>query len=394
LLRRRFHSILTLVSVGIGMAVMYASFIMVQGVAQGIEGSINRMGADIVVIPRTGEAALTEQILFSGRPVNNYMDKEVVQKIKEIPGVEKVSAQFFTQTLNESCCSLGNVTRIIGFDPDTDFVLKPLLETIPGVHGPLQNDQIIAGGQTNIPLGGKILVLGKVFNVVGQLQPVGGGTDTTLFVSIDQARTLAAGSDALQHYWENGKNPDQLVSAVLVKVNNPIGIESVAKGINGIERVETAAASEILRTSKDQLSILSRAVGVIAGVLWVVVLLGLAGRFASFVIERKMEFGLLRALGARHMDIFKIVMGEALLTTLVGGLIGLMVGYFLVFQGSSLISQETLYPFLLPSWKNMGMVALLTLAVSMLTGSLASWYPAYRCASLDPVKAISQGELE
>ena len=394
LLRRRFHSILILASVGIAMAVMYSSLIMVLGVTQGIKGSISRMGADIVVIPRTGEASVTEQILFSGRPVNEYMDKGVVQKVKEIPGVEKVSAQFFTQTLNESCCSLGNVSRIVGFDPETDFILKPLLETIPDLKGPLQNDQIIVGGLTNIPLGGKILVLGEVFNVVGQLQAVGGGTDTTLFVSIDQARSLAASSDTLQHYWANGKKPNQLVSAVLVKVNNSNDIQSVVTRINDIDRVETATASEVLRTSIGQLSILSRVIGAMALVLWVLVFLGLASRFATFVVERKMEFGLLLALGARHSDIFKIVIGEALLTTLTGGLMGLIVGNLLVFWGSAWISQATIYPFLLPSWKPMGAVAAVALAVSVLAGLLASWYPAYRCAKLDPVQAISQGELE
>ncbi|MEN6326489.1 MAG: ABC transporter permease [Syntrophomonas sp.] len=219
--RRKYHSILILASVGIATALMYSSLIMVLGVAQGIQGSINRMGADIVVIPRSGDTSLTEQILFSGRPVNEYMDIEVMRKVKEIPGVEKVSPQFFTQTLNESCCSLGNVTRVVGFDRKTDFVLKPFLDTIPGFKGELQNDQIIVGGLTNIPLGGRILVLGKAFNVVGQLKAVGGGTDTTLFVSIDQARNLVANSSALQRYWDNGKSPDQLVSAILVKVNNP-----------------------------------------------------------------------------------------------------------------------------------------------------------------------------
>lgn len=392
--RRKIHFTLLLLTVILATASLSSSQTLIQGVKQGLQGSIERMGADILVSPYTLESNTSEQILFSGRPVNLYMDKEVLGKIAAIPGVTQVSAQFFTQTLDASCCTVAGVDRIVGIDSQTDFVLKPWLEENIALQGGLHKDEMIAGGLAPIPLGGKVYVLGNLFTVVGRLQPVGGSVDTSLFIPIDQARSLAGSSPSLKEYWQNGRQPDQLISAVLIRISNQNQSAEVIRQIQAMGGVTAVATSEVLRNSQQAFSVLENSLNAILIALWLIVLLGLISRYAVFSLERKREFGLLRALGAQKQELFQMVIYEALITAGLGGVIGLLAASGLVYAAAGMLEKYSSYPFILPQISSIIVIALITLLLSMATGFLASVVPAWHCAGLEPVKAITQGELE
>ncbi|HEX3031239.1 MAG TPA: FtsX-like permease family protein, partial [Bacillota bacterium] len=338
-----------------------------------------------------GQAGSVEQILFTGEPVNIYMDKRIAGEVAKLSGVEKVSAQFFTQTLNESCCSLQGVNRLVGIDPDTDFVLQPWLKQ---ASKGLEDKEVIVGALAPAPLGERVIILGQSFTIVDRLEPVGGSTDTTIFINIERARQLAAASPYLKGVWQKGKQPADLISAVLVKAANPKAVRDIAVQINQMPTAKASVASEVMRTSKEQLSTLLMLTGGLAMSLWVVCLLSLTSRFATLVMERKQEMGLLRAIGARRSDIFGLVIVEAVLTTCSGGAAGVAAGIYLLFRGRDFLQARTTFPFLSPSGEILVLTAALTVVLSVAAGLLASWYPAYRCSAMDPVTAISEGELE
>lgn len=391
---RKIHTWLLVISVAVATAVLSTCAVLADGVERALEASIQRMGADILVSPASGDLNTSEQILFSGQPVNLYMDKSLVEQIANIPGVKQVSGEFFTQTLNASCCSVAGADRIVGIDPRSDFVLKPWLRSHGQINGELKTDQMIVGGRILMPLGGKAYVLGRLFEVTGQLPVLGGGIDTSLFIPIDQARSLAAASPALQRYWINGQQPDQLVSAVLIRVKDSAQISTTLNRIRELDGVRAVAASEVLQSSQKQFSLLVKSLKLVLGSLWLLVLLGLATRYALYAAERKREFGLLRALGARRIDIFANLLYEALLTCLGGGMIGLAAASFFVYKGSEILIHQSNYPFVLPPVESLARLGFYLLLLALTTGLLASLVPAWHCAGLDPVQAISQGELE
>jgi putative ABC transport system permease protein len=397
--RRKFHVALTVIFVAIAAALIFTTLILGRGVTTGIESSLNQMGADILVTPdTTGEQEDSiEQILFIGILANIYMRKDLVDEIRRIDGVQAATAQFFTQTLDASCCSVGGSNRIVGFDQKTDFALKPLIEASVNSSSPvkLASYQAIAGGNAPAPLGEKITLLGKVFTITDCLKPVGGSVDTTFFIPIDTARQLAANNPELKGYWRENRAPSQLISAVLVKVINPQRINYVAFQIEyRFNGVKATVSSEVLRSSKEQVKSTILLITVLVSILWFVILVALIGQFLSRTMVRKREFGLLRALGASRPDIFRIITVEALLSTVLGGLAGLLLGSGLVYGGILLIKSRTAYPFLLPSLSWIMMSIALTILFPVLVGLLASFYPAYHCAVQDPVRAISEGELE
>lgn len=104
------------------------------------------------------------------------------------------------------------------------------------------------------------------------------------------------------------------------------------------------------------------------------------------VTERIGEIGLKKALGAREKDILYEFLIEAVLLTLIGGVIGIIGGSFLGFIVSKIAQSTGLsWKFIVPIW---GVV--LSVSVSMIIGIVFGVFPARNAARLDPIVALNK----
>ena len=62
-------------------------------------------GADVMVLP-VGASSSASEVLFTAQPVNVYLPDETGSAVAGVDGVAQATPQFFTQTVNESCCSV------------------------------------------------------------------------------------------------------------------------------------------------------------------------------------------------------------------------------------------------------------------------------------------------
>jgi putative ABC transport system permease protein len=97
------------------------------------------------------------------------------------------------------------------------------------------------------------------------------------------------------------------------------------------------------------------------------------------VSERTREIGIRRALGARKRDIIVQFLSETLLLTLVGGILGIVLG--------------SLIPFLVTHFGDMhtvitGISLVLAFGISAAVGITFGLYPAYRAANMDPIESL------
>jgi putative ABC transport system permease protein len=74
-----------------------------------------------MIVPE-GYESQAEGVLLNGEPSYFYMDKAVEDTIGEVQGVAAVTSQFYLTSLSESCCDFA--IQIIGFDPQTDFIVQ------------------------------------------------------------------------------------------------------------------------------------------------------------------------------------------------------------------------------------------------------------------------------
>jgi ABC-type antimicrobial peptide transport system permease subunit len=125
---------------------------------------------------------------------------------------------------------------------------------------------------------------------------------------------------------------------------------------------------------------------VINGVLFAFALLGLVlasvglyGIVANNVGQRTAEFGIRMALGARQVDVVRIVLQQSLWLTLIGLGLGAIGSYLL-----GLALRQSLGPLIAQNYT----ILALTCAAIFVVAFLATWFPARRAADADPVEAL------
>lgn len=134
--------------------------------------------------------------------------------------------------------------------------------------------------------------------------------------------------------------------------------------------------SSMLNTTTDLMTTL---LACIAGISLVVGGIGIMNIMYVSVTERTREIGLRMSVGARGMDILSQFLIEAVMISITGGLIGVVIGC----GASFLIKTLAHWPVFIQPWS-----VLLSFAVCTVTGVFFGWYPAKKAADLDPIDAL------
>ena len=387
LAHRQAQSLSTVLVVGMSVAILFSVALLYEGMANGMEAASQRLGADIVVIP--GDVVLEAgTVLFTGAPVNAYFSSAVLPSIRNVAGVERATPQFFSQTLPEKCCNLTLPVRIIGYDPASDWVISPWIKN-PG-NRPLGVGEAIVGSRVDVQ--DKLLLLGQPFTVVNVLKYTGTAMDYSVLLPLDVARELARHSEELGNVWQNAGAPENLLSAVLVKVAPDADKETVIAGIHAQGYFRVIVATDVVQQLRKQLLLLLTLLG-LAGLLTLTAsLIQLFVRFYSQTMERQSEWGLYLAIGAARRHIALLIAAEALFLSVSGALGGLLLGSVLYGMVLGVIRGYYDFPFGSPGGFYIVGLAALTLLLFVILGGLAAWLPAHRGSRCEPADIMTRGE--
>lgn len=134
--------------------------------------------------------------------------------------------------------------------------------------------------------------------------------------------------------------------------------------------------STMLNTTTDLMTTL---LACIAGISLVVGGIGIMNIMYVSVTERTREIGLRMSVGARGIDILSQFLIEAILISITGGIIGILIGI----GASFAVKNIAHWPIYIQGWS-----VLLSFAVCTVTGVFFGWYPAQKASNLDPIEAI------
>ena len=183
------------------------------------------------------------------------------------------------------------------------------------------------------------------------------------------------------------------ISAVLVQVQDGFTPDRIAIRIeHDIEGVKAIASDEVTSTVRRQLSGLLKGILIISTILWILALLMTGFAFYMIVNERQRELGLLRAMGARKGHIFSLIITEAVVISITGGVIGIAAGGSLLFAFKDVIIRSLKLPYLMPSPPVLGELVTGAVFFALITGLLASLLPAVFASRMEPYDAIRKGE--
>jgi putative ABC transport system permease protein len=387
--RKFFRSLAITLSVTVVAATLFAVTTIMDSVKLSLKRGTARLGADIMVVPLDSEA-LAKTVLLAGEPSTFYMDKSVEESVRHVKGVKTAASQVFLKTAQYKCCDVGDML-LIGFDPGNDFTIMPWLSD--KLQRPLASDEIIMGrALTAYAIGDTIKLYGIDFKVAGMLEETGMKfIDNSVFMPYESLRNIVKSSKRI-----DVKTVDLLenqISTVLVQVAPEISPERVAIFIEAeVEGVKAITSEQVISSVRKQLFILLRSILSVSIILWIMALLLIGVVFSMIVNERRRELGMLRAMGAKRSHIFNLIISEAGILSLTGGVIGILIGGMTLYLFKGYIRSALNIPYLWPSTMEFSILILLCLLLSLITGVGAALFPAIRATRMEPYLAIRGGE--
>ncbi|MCC7248358.1 MAG: ABC transporter permease [Lysobacter sp.] len=237
---------------------------------------------------------------------------------------------------------------------------------------------------------GESIRIGRVpFVVIGILKSKGQGgfgqdQDDIAVLPLQTARRRMASSAAL---------PPGAVQQISVGVADPDALSATQAEIEALLRqrhkiqpggdddFSVRNLAEIVSARTQTTKLMSLLLGAVAGISLIVGGIGIMNIMLVSVTERIREIGLRMAVGAGPRDIRRQFLAEAMLISLIGGVIGIALGIV----GALLVSKFGSLPVAL-NGKVIGLAA----GFSIATGLFFGYYPASKAAKLDPIEALRQ----
>jgi len=391
LLRRKVRTMLTLLGIGVAIAVLYSLLEFQKGYEKGLQGQLDQLGAHIMVVPK-GCPYEAATIVLHGGKWPRYMEESYFDKIKAVPGVSQAAPILMDAIINpatkDSKIFLG-ITDAYGalrpkwkmdgpgFTDDkakevilgTSIAEKLKLKTGDTFH--LKQD---AGGQA----------AGKDdadLKVVGVLERTGSQDDGFIFMPLHTLQQI---------FKLPGKIVVVLVRAEKIDTGSMEQTTQKLRELGG--NMNVFPLSELLNNASQLMQVTKVFVMAIVLVAIAIGAVGVLNTILMAVFERTKEIGMMKAIGASPKDIFALIWTETVLLCTAGGLLGIGIAITSSrgiewFFRKALSSQFSA----LPDGTIIGIspgIVLLCVLLSVGLGVLAGFYPAWRASGVKPIEAI------
>jgi putative ABC transport system permease protein len=254
------------------------------------------------------------------------MDRGILDRVREIRGIDKVTPQTYLATITGACCDVPE-SIVVAFNQESDFVIKPWLNKKIGRR--LEKGEAIVGSESalNISLGlteVDSVLFGNVFKIVGVLDKTGTGLDTAIFIDENNIDNIVKKGKATLR-------PGQ-ISVIFAKVKKGYDPTIVAAELeDSIIETDTMARKDIGKNVINALSDINRIF------LITVILASLLAAFLAWAVfsgianERSKEVGIMRAIGAKESHVMRLFLLEVIVIGGIGSLTGIFAGTVLSF---------------------------------------------------------------
>ncbi len=371
-------------------AVFFGGALISMNLSRGLESMRERLGADIMVIPQ-GTHNKAEALLTNGGSSTFYFTNNIEDLVRKAKGVKKASVQTYISSLSAGCCA--EKLQIIGFDPDSDFVIGPWIYSQH--KNTLHKGEMIAGANVVVSYENTVRLYGHYWPVVAQLAKTGTSLDNSVFVNMQTVPQVVEYSAKVGHAAIPKEYANKAISAVLVKLDKGYSAQKVADNIrktSGLKGIGIVFPGGVTATTKNNLSIVTRSISIVIGILWIITVIIMVAVFASSINERKKECASLRIMGVTRSRLVKLMMKESFIIGLLGGIIGVSFASLILFPYSSLISKQMQLPYLeITAAPVIGLI-IAGIAISLVTTMLTSMAVTWRIAMGESYLRLREGE--
>ena len=375
-------------------ASVFACVVLSYGLKNGINTIQKRLGADLMIVPKGAEQKM-QSVLISGEPNYFYMEKEIAEKISQIEGVEKVTSRFYLTSVSEDCCDFP--VQIVGFEPETDFVISPWIEeSFPPDSKKFTEEFYTEGcvvtGSNVLTQKDGVRFFGKTHPVSGKLSKSGAGIDNAVFVSMNTLKEIYDDAKGRGFGFISDGKAGSKVSAVFVRLSEGAKADSTAVKITSrIPNVSVLKRDAVFSEISSSLDSVFFILKILAVSVTLFTVISLAIIFPLAVSSRTAEFSILRILGAAHKKCAEILLYEALFISVAGGLSGIALACLLVFPFCTAIDSALSVSLVFPPPAILfltGCAVLLAVIFAVLLSALKS---IIAVSKLEPYSVMKQG---
>ncbi len=380
---------LTMLGIIIGVASVITMLAIGQGSKNSIKAQISEMGSNMIMIhPGNMQRGGVRQ------SADDMQTLEVAdyEALKELPGVAAVSPSVNSggQLVN------GNnnyPSSIYGVTPEyldirkfkvkdgamfTDHDIKSAAKVC--ILGKTVVDNLFPNGDDPV---GRVIRFGKIpLTVIGVLESKGTNSmgqdqDDVVIAPYTTVMKRILAIDYIQGIFASAADEnqtDETIESITEVLRTRHKIKDDAD--NDFEIRSQQELSEMMNSTSDMMTVL---LACIAGISLLVGGIGIMNIMYVSVTERTREIGLRMSIGARGIDILSQFLIEAVIISVSGGIIGILLGVI----ASWMVNVIAHWPVYIQLYS-----VILSFAVCTVTGVFFGWYPAKKAASLDPIEAI------
>ena len=388
-------------SVAIVVGALFATTLLTSGAVYSVNQVRNRLGADLVVLPRGSNISPQPFYTLVYTPGSAHVNRTLASLLAALPGVEEVSPQLYLTEFSPGGCGLLDKVYLIAADPQSNFMLKSWL---PGnVTQPLLTGTRAVVGY-NVPAFYLLQDQGKFYGtqleVQARLPATGTFVDHVIFISFSTAdamlrwqtantTTLGQAAQKSYNYWLPPLSfHEGQASAFFVKLQDGTSADAAATKVQStISNVHAFTSDSIIRSASVRYSGLLSTFSLSGILVWFGALLLVSTITYLAVNERKGEIGLIRAVGAPRKFVRRLIISQTILLTTISGLVGIVAAWIIFNWFLTSIIMTVGLPFSVPPPLQLAELLAFSTGLSALTGTLASLWPARVVTRMEPYEA-------
>lgn len=384
----RLRTALTLLAMSIGVAAVVVLTALGQGARNYISGEFASLGTNLLtVLPGRSETTGGSPAMFVGEtPRDLTLDDALA--LKRHHSVKRVAPM----VIGSAPVSRGGLSREVptmGSSADLIYTMRVNLAQgsfLPDTELTQSSPVVVLGNKLKNELFGNESALGewvrigdRRFRVIGVLaqegRSIGMDVEDIAIIPVSNALALYNSPSLFRVFVETRHREDRDAVKEFI-------LKTIRDRHQGEEDITVMSPDAILKTFDNILYSLTMGVAGIAAISLAVAGILVMNVMLISVSQRTAEIGLLKSLGAPPRQIKILFLSEAVVLSLLGSFVGVIIGYIGTAVVGGLYPE---FPAQAPLW-----AVLAAISVAMITGLIFGVSPAKRAAALDPVQALSK----
>lgn len=388
LIANKMRSILTMLGIIIGVAAVIALVSIGNGVKQDIQNSISSLGSNLLMVmpgaPRTPGVRPSAGSMKSLK-VSDY---EAISKLDGVKAASPMTnGSYVVIYQNKNWTTFVSGVSYNYLDVNNWSMKSGRFLSEKNVQN---RERVAVVGKTVVknlfgdedPVGAEIRVKNIPFRIIGVLNSKGSGAmgndqDDMVIIPYTTAMERVEGVDYLRMIYVTGKDENG-IDRLQSDIENLLRVRHGIKDTN-LDDFNIQNMNSIMETMEETTGTLTLFLGAVAAISLVVGGIGIMNIMLVSVTERTREIGVRKALGATYSVIVTQFLIEAVVISLMGGIIGIILGIGsskligMASGMSTVISVPTI---------------VMSFAFSMAIGLIFGIYPARKAAKLNPIDAL------